>query len=122
MKIIKNDRNALSNLSKLRFLNLFVNKTRKIVKYLTNKYGSKKKVIFELELSGLMAIYKIDGILKFINKLSSYQFLISSRLIYLLIKKSISQFSNKFIMSKIEVWKFKKFIRKNNCNFNFKIK
>ena len=30
MKIIKNDRNTLSNLSKLRFLNLFVNKTRKI--------------------------------------------------------------------------------------------
>ena len=43
MKIIKNDRNALSNLSKLRFLNLFVNKKRKIaIKGMSSKLIPKK--------------------------------------------------------------------------------
>ena len=49
MKITKNDRNALSKLSKLRFLSLFVNKTRKIaIKGMSSKLiPSKFKPKFE---------------------------------------------------------------------------
>ncbi len=59
MKIIKNDRNALSNLSKLRFLNLFVNKTRKIaIKGMSSKLIPKK---FKPKFEGInKVIAKID--------------------------------------------------------------
>ena len=61
MKIIKNDRNALSNLSKLRFLNLFVNKTRKIaIKGMSSKLIPKK---FKPKFEGINnVIAKIDPI------------------------------------------------------------
>ena len=61
MKIIKNDRNALSNLSKLRFLNLFVNKTRKIaIKGISSKLIPKK---FKPKCEGInKVIAKIDPI------------------------------------------------------------
>ena len=96
-------------------------KTKKIVTYLINKYAdkTKKNVLFELELSGLIAIYKIEGISKFIKKFFSHNFLITFLLIYTFLKKSISQFSNKYIISKLEVWKFKKFIKKKNSIFKY---
>ena len=61
MKIIKNDRNALSNLSKLRFLNLFVNKTTKIaIKGMSSKLIPKK---FKPKFEGInKVIAKIDPI------------------------------------------------------------
>ncbi len=60
MKIIKNDRNALSNLSKLRFLNLFVNKTRKIaIKGISSKLIPKK---FKPKFEGInKVIAKIEA-------------------------------------------------------------
>ena len=54
MKIIKNSRNALSNLSKLRFINLFINKTRKIAikgmssKLIPKKFKPKKAILTNL--------------------------------------------------------------------------
>ena len=61
MKIIKNDRNTLSNLSKLRFLNLFVNKTRKIaIKGMSSKLIPNK---FKPKFEGInKVIAKIDPI------------------------------------------------------------
>ena len=41
-----------------------------------------KKVLDELEVSGLVAIYKIEGILKFFKTLFSYKFTISSNYLH----------------------------------------
>ena len=61
MKIIKNDRKALSNLSKLRSVNFFVNKTKKIViKGMSSKLIPKK---FKPKFEGInKVIAKIDPI------------------------------------------------------------
>ena len=61
MKIIKNDRNALSHLSKLSCLKLYVNKTRKIViKGMSSKLIPKK---FKPKFEGInKVIAKIDPI------------------------------------------------------------
>lgn len=99
-------------------------KTKKIVNYLIKKYGGKKtkKVFFELEVSRLISIYRIHGILKFIKKIFIFKLLISLGLIFTLIKKVLSQFSNQFIKSKIDIWKFRKHLSKNNLNFNYLIR
>ena len=61
MKIIKNDRKALSNLSKLRSVNFFVNKTKKIViNGMSSKLIPKK---FKPKFEGInKVIAKIDPI------------------------------------------------------------
>ena len=61
MKIIKKDRNDLSNLSKLRFLNLFINKIRKIaIKGISSKLIPKN---FKPKFEGInKVIAKIDPI------------------------------------------------------------